>query len=127
MNDYENSLIEKDRNYMVVKANDLVLRSRYQYNVNQQKMIAFICSKIKPSTNANNQFQLEYEYEISDYIRLMGIQKTGSAYDEIKATLKSLRDKSYWLTLENGDETTVSWVDKATTNKKSGLAKFKFQ
>ena len=125
MNDYEKSLIEKDRNYMVVKANDLVLRSRYQYNVNQQKMIAFICSKIKPSTTANNQFQLEYEFEIADYIRLMGVQISGNKYEEIKSTLKSLRDKSYWLTLENGDETTVSWVDKATTNKKSGLAKYR--
>lgn len=126
MNDYEKSLVEKDRNYMVVKANDLVLKSRYHYNISQQKMIAFICSKIKPSTDTSKgQFQLEYEFEISDYIRLMGIQKTGSAYDEIKVTLKSLRDKSYWLTLENGDETTVSWVDKATTNKKSGLAKYR--
>lgn len=126
MNDYEKSLIEKDRNYMVVKANDLVLKSRYHYNVNQQKMIAYICSKIKPSNDkTKGQYQLEYEFEIADYIRLMGIQSTGSAYDEIKATLKSLRDKSYWLELDNGDETTVSWVDKATTNKRSGLAKYR--
>lgn len=126
MNDYEKSLVEKDRNYMVVKANDLVLRSRYQYNVNQQKMIAFICSKIKPSTDkTKGQYQLEYEFEIADYIRLMGVQSSGYAYEEIKATLKSLRDKSYWLELDNGDETTVSWVDKATTNKRSGLAKYR--
>lgn len=126
MNEYENSLVAQDRNYTVVKSNTLVLNSRYQYSVNQQKMIAYICSKIKPVTDfSNNQYQLEYEFEIADYIRLMGIQSKGEAYDNIKATLKSLRDKSFWLELPDGSETTVSWVNKATTNKHSGLAKYR--
>lgn len=126
MNDYEKSLVEKERNYMVVKSNDVVLKSRFQYTVNQQKMIAFICSKIKPIIDVTNkQYQLEYEFEIADYIRLMGIQSNGDAYDDIKDTLKSLRDKSYWLKLPDGSETTVSWVNKATTNKRSGRAKYR--
>lgn len=126
MNEYEKSLIAQDRNYTVVKSNTIVLNSRYHYSVNQQKMIAYICSKIKPATDiSNNQYQLEYEFEIADYIRLMGIQSKGEVYNDIKATLKSLRDKSYWLELPDGSETTVSWVNKATTNKRSGLAKYR--
>ena len=43
----------------------------------------------------------------------------------ITATLKKLRDKSMWLTLPDGSETTVGWLAKATTNKKSGIAHIK--
>lgn len=126
MNAYETSLIEETRNYIVVKSNNLVLNSRYQYTTNQQKMIAFICSKIKPILkNDKEQYQLEYEFEIIDYIRLMGIKKTGDAYNDIKAILKSLRDKSFWLELHNGSETTVSWINKVTISKKSGLVKYR--
>lgn len=126
MNEYEKSLIIQGRNYTVVKSNTIVLKSRYQYSINQQKMIAYICSKIKPITDSsNNQYLLEYQFQIADYIKIVGIQSKGEAYNDIKATLKSLRDKSFWLDLPDGSETTVSWISKATTNKHSGLAKYR--
>ena len=82
---------------------------------------------IKPVTavdRANGSpFQLEYEFEILDYIRILGLEKTGKVYNEIKLILKGLRDKSIWITLEDGSETTVGWLSKVWTNKKSGKAK----
>ena len=123
MNDYEKDLIDKQRNYVVCKSNSLILNSRYQYSIAQQKMIAYICARIRPMEEQG--YQLEYDFNIADYLRLMGVESTGDAYHDIKMTLKSLRDKSYWLTLPDGSETTVSWVDKVTTNRRSGLAKYK--
>lgn len=39
--------------------------------------------------------------------------------------MKHLRDRSMWLTLEDGTETLVGWLAKVTTNKRSGIAKIK--
>lgn len=126
MNDYEKSLINTERHYTVVKSNTLALNSRYQYSINQQKMIAYICSKIKPvSDPLQGQYQLDYEFEIIDYIKLMGIQKTGDLYNEIKKTLQDLRNKSCWIYDDKtGDEVLVGWLAKVRTNKKSGLVKY---
>ena len=128
MNKYELELLEQQREYKVVKSNKLVLNSRYQYSLAQQKMIAYICSLIKPIDLLDplqESYQLEYEFEILNYIRLMGIEKTGDAYNDIKATLKSLVQQVMWIQLPNGSETTVNWVNKATTNKRTGKAKFR--
>ncbi len=38
----------------------------------------------------------------------------------IKRTIKQLRDKSFWLTEENGKEILIGWLQKAKINKGSG-------
>jgi len=119
----------KAREYQVVKSNDLVLKTRYDFTVNEQKTLAYVCSMIKPVTAMDRAketpFVLEYEFEILDYIRILGLEKTGKVYNEIKLILKGLRDKSIWLTLEDGSETTVGWLSKVWTDKKSGKATVK--
>lgn len=126
----EKTEVLEARNYSVVKSNDLVLKTRYDFSVNEQKTLAYVCSMIKPiealDKAKGTPFELEYEFEILDYIRVLGLEKTGKVYNEIKLILKGLRDKSIWLTLEDGTETTVGWLSKVWTNKKSGKAKVKF-
>lgn len=116
----------KAREYQVVKSNDLVLKTRYDFTVNEQKTLAYVCSMIKPISamdrTKGTPFVLEYEFEILDYIRILGLEKTGKVYNEIKLILKGLRDKSIWLTLEDGSETTVGWLSKVWTDKRSGKA-----
>lgn len=122
MNDIE---VEKGREYLVCKSNEIVQKSRYDFSLSEQRMIAYICSKIKPIESAGVAFQLEYDFNILDYVRICGIEDNGRVYEECKALLKGLRDKSMWLTLPDGSETTVGWLAKATTNKRSGIAKIK--
>ena len=114
---------------MVSKSNQIVQKSRYDFTLSEQRTIAYICSKIKPiealDRAKGTPFQLEYEFNILDYVRTCGLQDNGKLYEEVKATLKGLRDKSMWLTLPDGSETTVGWLAKATTNKRSGIAKIK--
>lgn len=119
--------ILKTREYQVVKGNDLVLKTRYDFTLNEQKTLAYICSMIKPVTALDRVngglFILDYEFEILDYIRILGLEDNGKLYNEIKAILKGLRDRSIWITLEDGSETTVGWLSKVWTNKRSGKAK----
>lgn len=127
MNNDEKIAIEKSREYIVSKSNQIVQKSRYDFTLAEQRTIAYICSKIKPIEAFDRAkgmpFQLEYEFNILDYVRTCGLQDNGKLYEEVKATLKGLRDKSMWLTLPDGSETTVGWLAKATTNKRSGIAK----
>ena len=125
----EREALLKARNYIVAKSNRIVQKSRYDFSMAEQRMIAYICSKIKPIEVIDKAkgvpFQLDYEFRIIDYCRICGIEDNGRVYEECKSLLKGLRDKSMWLTLEDGSETTVGWLAKATTNKKSGIAKIK--
>lgn len=120
MNEYEKKEITKKREYWVVKGNELIQKSRFELSLTEQKTIAFICSMIKKANSIP--YQLDYEFNIRDYCKVCGIDyDNGKNYVTIKATLKSLRDRSMWLTLENGSETLVGWLSKVTTNKQSGI------
>lgn len=41
------------RNYLVAKSNQIVQKSRYDFSVAEQRTIAYICSKIKPTNSSN--------------------------------------------------------------------------
>ena len=115
--------ITQKRNYKVVKANEIIQRARYDMNLQELKVMAYCFSLIKPNDN----IQTEYTFSISDYCKVSGIDaKNGNNYIDMKATLKGLRDKSFWLTKEDGSEVTVGWLAKATINKGSGKIKIKF-
>jgi len=109
--------ITEIRNYKVVKANELIQKSRYNLQVQEQKIILYLISKIKPE----NMDLKEHLFEIKDFCKICGLDDTsGANYKYIKQTLKDLRDKSIWLKLENGAETTLAWIDKVTIFENSG-------
>ena len=112
--------ITKKKGYLVVKGNDLIQKNRFELSLMEQKTVAYICSMIKPIDSG---FQSEYEFKIRDYCKICDIDyDNGANYAYVKETLKKLRDRSMWMTLEDGSETVVGWLDRVTTNKKSGLA-----
>jgi len=105
------------REYKVVKSNDLIQKSRFQLSLQEQKIILYLISKIKPEDMALK----EHTFEIRDFCKVCGLEtNSGANYKHIKNTLKDLRDRSIWITLENGAETTLAWIDKVTMNKQSG-------
>lgn len=122
--------ISKSRNYIVSKSNAIVQKSRYELSVPEQRAIAYICAMIKPiealDRAKGTPFQLEYEFDILEYAKVCDISAdNGRVYEETKALLKGLISKVMWLTLEDGTETTVNWVNKVWTNKRSGKAKIR--
>ena len=125
MDKHEMEKVKKSREYLVVKSNDLVLQTRYQFSMIEQKTIAYICSMIRPSANNRSGYVLDYEFDILTYAHICGIEKNGKFYADVKKALKGLRDKSMWLTLPNGSETTVGWISKVTIDENSGLVKIR--
>lgn len=110
------------QNYKVVKSNELIQNSRFYLSLQEQKIILYLISKIKPEDLELK----EHTFEIIDFCQVCGLDKSnGANYKYIKQTLKNLRDKSIWIELEDGSETTLAWLDRVTMNKKSGSIKIK--
>lgn len=123
----ERIAILTSRENKVVKHNDLVQKSRFDLTLTEQKTINFLVSLIKPQKDCTDIQPLEYEFEIMDYCKICGIDyKQGKNYKMVRDTLKSLRDKSVIVTLADGTETSVSWLNKFWSNKGRGWAKIRF-
>lgn len=105
------------RNYKVVKSNDIIREARYELSITELKVFSFVLSKIKPSDIA---FQ-EYAFTVNEICDVLGMGKNnGMNIKQIKKALKQLRDKSFYLQLDDGSETTVGWLDKVWINAGSG-------
>lgn len=104
------------RNQMVVKSNDLIQKTRFSLTTEQQKLVLYLISKIKPT---DENFQ-EYEIKILDYLVLTGIEKNGKSYQSIKDSIKALADKSTWVETENRGEVLIRWLQKVRIDKEQG-------
>jgi len=100
-----------DRNQYVVKANDLIRKTRYNLTTQQQKIILFAISKIKPDDTVYTQYELNLE-ELCEACGLT-LDAGGYYYRSLKDDLKKLSQRE-WCTLPDGTETTISWIGDAT-------------
>lgn len=120
-------ILEK-REFLVVKANELIQKNRFELSLPEQKTVAFISSMIKPITPEakakqspycpDSPWQLEYEFNIRDYCKVCGIDYAGGKnYKDIKATIKKLSDRSMWLD-DGKSEKLMRWLSYVEINKK---------
>ena len=101
-----------DREQYVVKANDLIRRTRYDLTAQQQKIILFAISKIKPEDDVHT----EYTFDINELANACGIniRDGGYYYKRLKEDLRVLADPT-WVMMENEDNKVVdrmiSWIN----------------
>lgn len=123
MNEYSAELeIIEQRDYKVVKANEIIQRARIDLGILELKTFAYILSKVKPTDKQGQ----TYVFTVKEYCNVCGIDdKNGKNYENVKRAVKALRDKSFWLVDEEGKETTVGWLSKAQIDKRSGKVSVK--
>lgn len=118
----ENKELLKARQQLVIKHNDLIQRSRFDLSLQQQKIVLYLISKIKPD---DEEFKL-YEFSIRDFCRICKIEtNSGKNYDMLKEAIQEVADKSCWVKLEDGKQTLVRWIEKPYIDEKSGIIKIK--
>lgn len=100
----------------IVKANELIQKSRFSLSAQQQKIVLFIISQINPF---DDDFK-EYEFRITEFCKVCGIDTKGNIYEEIRQQIKDIADKSIWIELDNGAETLARWIETPTIEKNSG-------
>ena len=114
--------ISKERTYQVVKRNDLIQRSRFDLSAQEQKIMLYIISKIKPG---DDDFEL-YEFNIQDFCEVCNIdEKSGRNYEMLKDVIDKMSDKKVWVMLDNGYETFLRWIEKPYLSKRSGIIKIR--
>ena len=97
----DNQILEI-RNKTVIKANDLIQKSRFNLSLQQQKIVLYLISQI---TAFDEDFKL-YEFSIAEFCKVCGIDDTsGKNYTDLKQAIKDIADKSLWITIE--DEETL--------------------
>ncbi len=117
-----NNEIIDARDMFVVKANALIRQSRFSLSLKQQKILLYLISKIMPE---DEEFK-EYEFSIIDFCKTVGIDfKNGGNYTDLKAQILALRNSAIWVTTNQGEEVTLSWIEKASINKRSGIIRIR--
>ena len=85
------------RHGTVVKANELIQKSRFSLSLQQQKIVLYLISQISPF---DEDFKL-YEFSIAEFCKVCGIDDTnGKNYIDLKQAIKEIADKSLWITFE---------------------------
>lgn len=112
---------KEERNNIVVKSNQLIQHARFSLSTQQQKIVLYIISQIEPY---DEDFKL-YQFRITDFCAVCGIEPKGDIYALIKSQIKTISDKSLWIENENGVETLVRWIEKPYIDKRSGTIQIK--
>ena len=95
----------------VRKRNDLITKSRFSLSLQEQKIVLFLISKIKPT---DTDFQ-EYTFSIKDFCEACMLESTGGEqYEQVKEAIKNIADQSLWVKMDDGRETLLRWIEKAS-------------
>ena len=112
-----------ERGNLVVKRNDLIQKAHHHLSLQEQKIVLFLISKIKP----NDTEFTEQEFYIAEYCKFCGMDETsGKNYSGVKDAIGKLLSRFVWIKRDNGSITSLRWIDKATINEGSGLVQLKF-
>lgn len=114
---------KQSQKFYVVKANDLIRKTRYDLTTQQQKIVLFAISKIKPNDDGSTW----YEVSIKEICDACGIDmsNTGYYYKAIKDDLQRLTNR-LWVQLPDKREVTVSWISDAEIIPLSGTVHIRF-
>lgn len=96
----------ENREFYVVKANELIRKSRYSLTTQQQKIVLYAISKIKKSDDPQQFYELPIE-EICKACDLE-IDAGGTYYYRMKSDFQKLTTR-LWVSFPDKSEWTVSW------------------
>ena len=114
--------INQSRDYYVVKGNDLVQHSMYSMTTQQQKLILYFLSKIRPSDEAGTL----YSISIQEFCDICGIDKTnGMNYINIKNSLDRIDAVKAWI-LKDGKYERFQWFNRLMVNLNNGTIQVSF-
>ena len=113
--------LRKERSFVVAKDNRLITKSRYSLTLQQQKILLYLISRIKPTDEVGT----VYELPISEFIKVCGYDNA-YYYKAVKDDIKKLHDTSSWIEIEKGKEILFSWIDTAEINHNSGKIRITF-
>ena len=114
--------IQIAREYTVVKANEIIQKSRFNLTLLEQKIFCYLVSKIKPDAKLNE----FYNFSINEYCAICNITtNNGKNIVNIETALQRLRNKSFYMDV-NGKKILIAWLSKVIIDENSGDIQIKF-
>lgn len=117
----KNEDTHEQRIQTVVKANDLINKSRFSLTTQQQKIVLYLISQISRN---DNDFKT-YEFSIAEFTKVCGLTDSGRNYELLKEQIKRIADKSIWINIDGKTETLLRWIEKPYINEKQGTIQIK--
>lgn len=108
----EREQIEKAQLQIVVKSNKLIQDTRYELGTQEQKLIIYLVSLIKPNYEDFKDFRVD----IKELCKVLGLQEQRQNYVDLKKALKGLADKSFWITTPERDFL-IRWLERIEIDK----------
>ena len=102
------------KSMLVVKENELIQRASYNLTMEEQKMLCYVISKIKPT---DKEFE-RYTISASDFAEVCGINKA-NVYRDFKKMIESFDSKSQWIKIGD-DNVLFRTFTEAEYNEKKG-------
>ena len=113
----EEQRLYEESQQLIVKSNDLILKTHYSLTVIEMKIVAYLMSKIIASDTELSTVNIS----IKDFCRLCNIEPKGANYEQIRKNIRTLKRKDWWIQInEQGDELLYSWIDFAVISKNKG-------
>lgn len=101
--------ISEMRNFLVVKANNIIQNSKFYLTAQEQNIVLYLISKIK---KGDTEFE-EITFDISEFCKIAGISDAGSVYKEVMKTIEKLSEKRVWVKVGDNKEQILAWIDTA--------------
>lgn len=112
--------VSEERQQMVAQYNDFIRHPRNQLTAQEQNIVYFLISKIKP---ADKDF-MEVTISISEFCSVCGMDyPNGKNHNDVKSAISSIKSKNVWVEISKGVQTVISWIDTATVYSNSGIIK----
>lgn len=113
--------IQKQQDQYVAKDNDLIQKARFDFTLEEQKLVCYAISKLKPT---EKDFQQEYTLSALEFAEVAGIDKK-NVYSVFRKAIDSLDDKRKWITID-GEVHKIGIFTEPHYNPKQGSISFKF-
>lgn len=99
--------MEQKRTFLVVKSNDIVQKARFNLSLQQQKILLYAISQIKPSDKPNQ----TYTIDIPQMCEVCGIDKSSSNIHQIYQNLEEIKKSSFWFKTEGSSKRDlIDWL-----------------
>ena len=105
----------------VVKSNVVIQNARFELSTQEQKIIAYMCSKIDPRKPEEDIIFLS----VQEFIQVCNIQEKGKIYRTVKEAINRLLSRVLWIWVSEKEEMSIKWIERAWINRGSGMIKIR--
>lgn len=122
----EQTEIEKKREDFILKENTLIQKAVYMFTKQQQDLLAYILSEVRPHDPKDK----EYLFNATDFIHVASKNDlSGYTYQNLQKDLKALADRSWWEYGETANghkiKTLRRWIQGTSFDETDGRIKIK--